>query len=132
MTITKQQIKAVEKFAKEHMDNLTWWHTRQVRDLALALAKKEGADAGIVEIAALLHDIGKSKDKNSRFMHHISGSRIARKLLRKNRFAQKDTQEIISCIMRHMGPYNEFLKAKLKTSEIPLSSCPRPDTIEAK
>ena len=132
MTITKQQIKAIEKFAKEHMDELTWWHTQQVRDLAVVLAKKESADAGIVEVAALLHDTGKSKDKNSRFMHHIKGTIIAKNLLNKNNFDFEDAKEILNCIMRHLGPYNEFLKAKLNKSGIPLSSCPRPDTIEAK
>jgi len=34
-----------------------WWHIHRVRNLALMIAKSEGADLFVVELAALLHDI---------------------------------------------------------------------------
>jgi len=34
-----------------------WWHIHRVRNLALIIAKAEGADLFLVELAALLHDI---------------------------------------------------------------------------
>ena len=34
-----------------------WWHIHRVRTMALLIAKAEGADLFVVEIAALLHDI---------------------------------------------------------------------------
>ncbi len=34
-----------------------WWHIERVRALALRLAREEGADRYVVELAALLHDI---------------------------------------------------------------------------
>jgi uncharacterized protein len=37
------------------------WHAFRVRDLALRLARAEGADSEVVEIAALLHDVGDEK-----------------------------------------------------------------------
>ena len=38
-----------------------WWHIHRVRNLALTLGKEENADLFIVEMAALLHDIGDPK-----------------------------------------------------------------------
>lgn len=38
-----------------------WWHIVRVVNNALALAKEEGADLFVVEMAALLHDIGDHK-----------------------------------------------------------------------
>ncbi|HET7230106.1 MAG TPA: HD domain-containing protein [Longimicrobium sp.] len=38
-----------------------WWHVHRVRQTALRLAREEGADAYVVELAALLHDIADHK-----------------------------------------------------------------------
>lgn len=44
-----------------------WWHIHRVRSLALMIARSEGADLFLVELAALLHDIDDWKlvEKNS-------------------------------------------------------------------
>jgi uncharacterized protein len=38
-----------------------WWHVDRVRNVALRLAREEGADELVVELAALLHDIADYK-----------------------------------------------------------------------
>jgi len=34
-----------------------WWHIERVRSVALAIARREGADLFVVELAAILHDV---------------------------------------------------------------------------
>ncbi len=62
----KQEIiKKTEIFVKETLSKDStghdWWHIYRVRNLAKRIARYEGADIFIVELAALLHDIGDYK-----------------------------------------------------------------------
>ena len=58
-------IKKTEYFVKQTLgkDNTghDWWHVHRVRNLAKRIAREESADIFIVELAALLHDIGDYK-----------------------------------------------------------------------
>jgi len=62
MADMSEVIKQVEDFAKHKLHNKCtghdWWHRDRVRKCALSIANQEGADPEVVEIAALLHDIG--------------------------------------------------------------------------
>jgi len=68
-------------------------HCKRVRDVALKIAECTGANKKIVEVGALLHDIGRSKTHSIR--HGIEGARIARKL------GLPDV--IVRIIERHLG-----------------------------
>ncbi len=61
----KQAIERTVKFTQEFFQKEgtghDWWHTQRVRNLALKIATEERADLFIVEMAALLHDIGDYK-----------------------------------------------------------------------
>ena len=64
------KIKLVEEFAAENMDQHDgghdWWHLHRVRNTAMHIIASEGSgDPLIVEISALLHDIGDSKFRNA-------------------------------------------------------------------
>jgi uncharacterized protein len=66
--ISSFEIKQVEDFAKSHLgkhdSGHDWWHLERVRNNAFQIMEAEGTgDPLIVEIAALLHDIGDSKFK---------------------------------------------------------------------
>lgn len=52
-----------------------WFHTQRVRLVALRLAREEGADSLVTELAALLHDIADWKFAGG---DHEAGSRAAR------------------------------------------------------
>ena len=58
-------IKKAEVFVKQTLSKDStghdWWHIHRVRNLAKRIAREEGADIFVVELAALLHDIGDYK-----------------------------------------------------------------------
>jgi uncharacterized protein len=58
-------IKKTELFVEQTLSKDStghdWWHVHRVRNLAKRIARQEGADIFIVELAALLHDIGDYK-----------------------------------------------------------------------
>ncbi len=61
----KEIIEKTELFVKQTLSKDStghdWWHIHRVRNLAKRIARHEGADIFIVELAALLHDIGDYK-----------------------------------------------------------------------
>jgi uncharacterized protein len=58
-------IEKTELFVKQTLSKDStghdWWHIHRVRNLSKRIARHEGADIFIVELAALLHDIGDYK-----------------------------------------------------------------------
>jgi uncharacterized protein len=65
MENAKLLLERTEGFVRERLEGLAcghdFWHIHRVRLLALRIAKSEGADAFLVEMAALLHDIADPK-----------------------------------------------------------------------
>lgn len=67
----KRFVSVTEDFVRNYFDNESsghdWWHIFRVRNMALKLARQEGGDKFIIEIAALLHDLDdwKLNDSNS-------------------------------------------------------------------
>ncbi len=61
----KEIIEKTELFVKQTLSKDStghdWWHIHRVRNLTKRIARHEGADIFIVELAALLHDIGDYK-----------------------------------------------------------------------
>jgi len=68
-------------------------HSKCVRDLAVKIAKKANADINIVELGALLHDIGRSKTHD--IDHAIEGVKIVKKY--------GLSSNLIKIIERHIG-----------------------------
>lgn len=58
-------IKEAESYVKQKLahdfSGHDWWHIERVRKSALTIAREEGADAFVCELAALLHDIADEK-----------------------------------------------------------------------
>jgi len=82
-----------------HWPGYTWEHTLRVRDLALRLAREEGADAEVVALAALLHDIEKRVGKE----HAAAGAVEAERLLAQRGVAPELTERVRFAIETHAG-----------------------------
>lgn len=119
--ISRKIIEKIEEEAKKYFTNSggchDWSHIERVRTLALKIGKKEGADSGIIEVAALLHDIGRKEEVTSRgrLCHAEISAKLAEKILKKLEFKQEQIKNITHSILTHRFRNNHI-----------------PETIEAK
>lgn len=120
--ITKNLIKKIEAEAKKYFQKASgchdWTHVERVRTLALKICKKEKADLGILELAALLHDIHKPEEMKSKgkFCHAEKGAETARKILKKYGVGDNAIKKVAHCIISHRTKNNytpEILEAKI-------------------
>lgn len=88
-----------------------------MRNLALKIGRKEKADLGILEIAALLHDICKSDELRCKgnFCHAEKGAELAKEILKKYGVDEDTIRRVAHCIVAHRYRNNH-----------------KPETIEAK
>ena len=63
MNIIESTISFVKKELKDAEGGHDWWHVYRVWSIAKKIAQKENADQVVVELAALLHDIGHYKNE---------------------------------------------------------------------
>lgn len=70
----QEVIRKVEKKVKELLEGEhtghDWYHIKQVRDMALRIAQKEGGNKDLIELVALIHDVGDRKFHGSEEMGH--------------------------------------------------------------
>ncbi len=82
------------------------FHLIPVRNYAVELAKKLGADVEVVEIAAWLHDIGSIISRREN--HHITGAEIAENKLKELGYPLEKIERVKSCILNHRGSVNNL------------------------
>ncbi len=98
-------LEEIKSQAKEFFHNShgshDWDHSIRVTTLAVNLATPEKADPFVVELAALLHDIGRKTQDNSRgkICHAEAGAKLAENILRPYRLKQADN--ILHAIISH-------------------------------
>ena len=107
MRISKDIIRSIEvkakKIFKESSACHDWTHVERVRLLGRRIAKAEGAREDIVEVSALLHDIGRYAEMESsgETCHATNGERIARSILGNYRILENDKENILHSIGTH-------------------------------
>jgi len=66
----KEILGKIEKDAKKFFVGASgchdWSHVERVYNLALRIAKKEGADINVVKLSSYLHDIGRREEMRSK------------------------------------------------------------------
>jgi uncharacterized protein len=121
MKLNKKIIKKIEEEAKRYFEKSSgchdWSHVERVRENAIKIAKKEGADLAIVETAALLHDIARNAEirKRGSFCHALEGAKKSVKILEKHNIDLSIIEQVAHAIEAHRSR----------------NSC-QPTTIEAK
>ena len=105
--IAKKTIEIVKKKAQSFFVGASgchdWTHVERVKNLALKMGEKEGAQLDILEVAAYLHDIGRKEEMKQKglFCHAEHGAKEAEKILKKYRLDGKIIEKIIHCILTH-------------------------------
>ncbi len=78
-------------------------HIMRVHKLCLKIAEKEeNVDLEVLEVAALLHDIGREKeneDVTGKVDHAIEGAKMAEKILKEMNYSKID--QVVHCILSH-------------------------------
>jgi uncharacterized protein len=88
-----------EQWEGYHWPGYTWEHTLRVRNLALRLAEETGADAEVVEVAAILHDIDKPIGRD----HAHAGAETAREMLAERELSDERVEQVVHAIDTHAG-----------------------------
>jgi uncharacterized protein len=116
--MSKQKIiKKTEKFVKDELygegTGHDWWHTYRVWKMSKNIAKKEGGDLFIIELAALLHDIADWKFNKGNIK---ASSKKTRNLLKDLKVDDKDIKHICH-IIDNVSFKGKGVKNKIKTKE---------------
>jgi len=121
-TERKKILKSVKKYAEENSfgdDIHGFKHVERVFDLCLGIGKNSGANLFILKIAALLHDIGRIREKESLNTNHAElSAKMALEFLTKNNyhFKKNEIDNIIHSIKAHSFSNNikpNTLEAKI-------------------
>ena len=115
-------IEAIEQEAKKYFKDSRgshdWEHVERVRSVSLHIGQLEGADMKVLEVAALLHDIGRTWQDRSQgeVCHAEKGAHLAQEILKNLDFEQEKTDPILDCILHHRyrkGHKPQSLEAKI-------------------
>jgi uncharacterized protein len=105
-------VEELERIVKEKMSPLegtahSYAHVDRVVKIALLLAKKEKADMELVQIAAILHDVGRCVGQP----HNKSGAKLASEILGNLHYPQQKAEKVVSIVLLHHMDSKDKLKS---------------------
>jgi putative nucleotidyltransferase with HDIG domain len=111
-----KNIKKIEQLVRDRFEESDWkYHTAFVVEYAKKLAKIYKVDKDTIELAAILHDIGRAETENYE-KHHIVGVSEAEKILKNFNYSEDIIREIKHCVESHrrnLGPKPKTMVAKI-------------------
>jgi uncharacterized protein len=116
--IIKQAYKYSKNIFKQSAGSHDWDHVERVYNLAVHIAKKEKANMSVVQLAALLHDIGRAEDivSGGKVDHALVGAKMAADYLTKKGVSLEIIESVMHCIKAHRsqtGVTPQSLEAKI-------------------
>jgi uncharacterized protein len=92
-----------EAFFRSARGSHDWDHTERVYRLCLRIGRKEKADLRILELAALLHDIGREAEdrSNGKICHGRTGAALTQGILERHGLDRASVRAVVHCIRTH-------------------------------
>ena len=112
MDIVRLIERDVKRYSEEYKasasDHYDFWneHIKYVYAEAASLAEKYGADAEIVQLGALLHDIALIRAVGSRAEHRINGKILADEMLCEYSYPVDKASRVLGCVYNHRSSEN--------------------------
>jgi uncharacterized protein len=96
----------IDDFVRQELESQGWGahqydHTKRVYRLAVKIREKTGADLRILGAAALLHDVGRPREKELGESHAIISGTLSRPLLSRLGYSDKEIEETVAAIRTH-------------------------------
>lgn len=91
-------------------------HIRRVESLCLEIQREEGGDPFILQLAALLHDVGVIREHEEGGDHAVYSAEIASEFLGKAGLGKETIEAVAGCILTHRfsgGVVPETLEARI-------------------
>ncbi len=103
MDIVRDITKIAQTYFQNSRGSHDWEHSERVMKLALHLAIEEEADRQVVQLAAILHDIGRKvqDESNGQLCHADEGAKLARDILVNYDLTKNVKENIVHCIKTH-------------------------------
>jgi uncharacterized protein len=95
--------KLIQKEMNDSSNSHGWDHVKRVYEMCLHIGKKEKGDLMILSLAALLHDIGRKEEQESKgkICHARVGAQKAGKILSQLGISESVIKEVLGCIRSH-------------------------------
>jgi uncharacterized protein len=117
-----------KELSKSNLGAHTLDHTMRVHTLSLQLSEGLAVNRRVLEAAALLHDIGRPREAETKVSHSIASGEMGRDILAEIGYSDSEIRQVVSAIRTHR--FGEGIRPTSLEGEI-LSDADKLDAIGA-